>query len=388
MTGGAVDAGPRLKRSVGAWTFLGVGAALVVAAVVLWGLQPWRRADATIRAVAVPSLLANFSGDPAQDYLADGMTDELIARLGQISALRVISRTSAMTYKGVREPLPEIARALGADAVIEGSVVRSGDHIRINVELIRAETEKRLWGESYSGDLRNTLALQDGVARDIAEQIGSKLNVQEQAALKTSTAVDPAALEDYLKGRNYLDKRTGGGLKTAIDYFSDATKADPTFAEAYAGLADSYALSGDWGYGVLPPKAAFEKAKAAATQALTLNDSLGEAHTARAFALDLYAWDWSAAEEEYKRAIELDPSDPTAHLWYAWHLIETGRKSQGTAELREAESLDPLSPVIGANLADALCIDQRCDDALRQSKTDAGQGSPVCHHPLRTRPSV
>jgi len=364
---GPVDASPSLERPRRARTLLGMGAILVLAASLLWIFHPWRRADTTIRSLAVLPL-ANFSGDVSQDYLADGMTDELIARLGQISSLRVISRTSVMTYRGVREPLPEIARALNVDAVVEGSVVRSADHIRINVELIRATTERRLWGQSYSGDLRNTLALQDNAARDIAEQIRFKLNLREQAALKTSMEVNPAALEDYLKGRNFLDKRTGDGLKAAIGYFSDAIRTDPGFAEAYAGLADSYALSGDWGYGVLPPKVAFEKAKAAAMQALALNDSLGEAHTALAFALDLFGWDWQAAEKEYQRAIQLNPSDPTAHLWYAWHLIETGRKSQGTAELRKAQSLDPLSPVIGADLADALCIDQRCDDAMRQGK--------------------
>jgi tetratricopeptide (TPR) repeat protein len=206
------------------------------------------------------------------------------------------------------------------------------------------------------------------VARDIAEQIRSTLDLKEETALQASTAVDPGAFEAYLKGRYFLDKRTGDGLKAAIGYFGHAIQADPTFAEAYAGLADAYALSGDWEYGVIPSKTAFVEAKTAASKALALNESLGEAHTALAFALDLYAWDWAAAETEYKRAIQLTPSDPTAHLWYGWHLIETGRTHQGIAELRAAESLDPLSLIVGADLADALCIDRRYDDSIRQSQ--------------------
>lgn len=359
--------GRRPGRRPGAWILAALGAALVVAALALWSLRAFRPADAPIRSLAVLPL-ANFSGDASQDYLADGMTDELIARLGQIGALRVISRTSAMTYRGVREPLPKVARALNVDAVVEGSVVRSGDQVRINVELIRAPTDTRIWGQSYSGDLRDTLALQDGVARDIAEQIRSNLNLREQAALKTSTAVVPEALEDYLKGRNALDKRTSDGLEAAIGYFSQATKADPTFAEAYAGQAEAYALAGDWGYAIIPPSVAFAQAKAAAMRALVLNDRLAEAHTALAFTLDLYAWDWKGAEKQFIRAIELRPSDTTAHLWYAWHLIETGRNGQGIAELRKAESLDPLSLIVSANLADGLCVDHQFQASVRQSQ--------------------
>jgi TolB-like protein/DNA-binding winged helix-turn-helix (wHTH) protein/Flp pilus assembly protein TadD len=349
-----------------AWVLAGCVAA-VLAGAVAWWVRPPPRADATIRSLAVLPL-ANFSPDRTQDYFADGMTDELTTRLGQFGNLRVISRTSAMAFKGAREGLPEIARALNADAVVEGSVVRSGDTVRINVELIRGATDQRLWGHSYDGEVRDTLALQDGVARDIAEQVRATLGLQSQAALQASEPVDPAAFDDYLKGRYFLEKRTDDGLRTAITYFSRATETDPGFAEAYAGLAESYALAGDWEYGVMPPSVAFAQAKAAATKALALNESLGEAHTALAFALDLYAWDWKAAEREYLRALQLSPSFATAHLWYAWHLIETGRTEKGIGELRTAESLDPLSPIIGADLADALSVDHRYADAVRQSQ--------------------
>jgi TolB-like protein/DNA-binding winged helix-turn-helix (wHTH) protein/tetratricopeptide (TPR) repeat protein len=358
----------RLSRNqVIAWSLSGFGTTLVLAAGLVWALYPREPVDTTIHSLAVLPM-ANLTGDNPHDYLADGMTDELISRLGQISSLRVISRTSVMPYKSGLPPLPEIARTLDVEAVVEGTVFRSGDQVRINVELVRVPVDKRLWGHSYSGNLRDTLALQDSVARDIADQIRSTLNLRERAVLRTSTKVDPGALKYYLEGRYFLEKRTSDGLRTAISYFDSAIRADSRFAEAYAGLADSYALSGDWEYGVIPPTIAFEQAKANATKALALNDSLGEAHTSLAFSLDLYAWDWKAAEAEFKRAIELNPSYPAAHLWYAWHLIETGRKSQGIAELRKARTLDPLSLIVGADLADALCIDHRFDESIRQSQ--------------------
>jgi len=312
--------------------------------------------------------LENLSNDASQDYFADGMTDELITHLGQISAIRVISRTSAMTYKNAHKPLAEIARELNVDAVVEGSVLHSGERVRIDAQLIQMPADKQIWAESYQGEFRDTLALQSRVARSVAEQVRGTLNRQEQVALAKSKTVNPAAYEAYLKGRYFWNKRTGDGLRTAIQYFNHAIEVDPTYAEAYSGLADSYALSGDWEYGVLSPQDAFRKATAAATKALALDDSLGEAHTSLAFALDLYGWDWAAAEAQYKLAIKLSPGYATAHLWYAWHLILMGQNSEGLIELRKAESLDPLSLIISADMADALCIDHRYDEAVQQSE--------------------
>jgi TolB-like protein/Flp pilus assembly protein TadD len=323
--------------------------------------------QSTIRSLAVLPL-ENLSSDESQDYFADGMTDELITHLGQISAIRVISRTSAMTYKSVRKPLADIARELNVDAIVEGSVLRSGERVRIDAQLIQVPADKQIWAESYEGDFRDTLALQSRVARAIAGQIRATLNRHEQVALEKSKAVNPAAYEAYLKGRFFWNKRTGDGLRTAIEYFNHAIEMDPTYAEAYSGLADSYALSGDWEYGVLSPQDAFRQAKAAATKALALDDSLAEAHTSLAFALDLYGWDWETAETEYKLAIKLNPGYATAHLWYAWHLLLTGRNSEGLIELRKAESLDPLSLIISADMADALCIAHQFDEAVQQSK--------------------
>jgi TolB-like protein/DNA-binding winged helix-turn-helix (wHTH) protein/Flp pilus assembly protein TadD len=365
--GDLADAGgssPRLPvRSIYAFGF----GLIVIAALSFWVLYSHSSGSSIIRSLAVLPL-QNLSTDPSEDYFADGMTDELITGLGQISALRVISRTSVMTYKGVRKPLPQIARELDVDAIVEGTVLRSGDRVRITAQLIQVPADKHLWAHSYEENLRDTLALQNRVARAIAEQIRVTLNRKEQAALESAKVVNPEAYEAYLKGRYFWNRRTGDGLKKAIDYFNLAIAKDPNYAEAYTGLADAYALSGDWEYGILSPDDAFPKAKVAADQAVTLDDSLAEAHTSLAFVLDLYDWDWAAAETEYKRAIALNPGYATAHHWYAWHLIVTGRSTEGIAELKKAESLDPLSLIISADLADALCIARRYDDSVQQSR--------------------
>ena len=221
--------------------------------------------------------------------------------------------------------------------------------------MIQVPADKQIWAESYEGDFRDTLALQSRVARSIAAQIRTTLNRQEQVALENSKAVNPEAYEAYLKGRYFLEQANRRWPEDSHRVFQPCDREDPTYAEAYSGLADAYALSGDWEYGVLSPQDAFRKAKAAATKALALDDSLGEAHASLAFALDLYGWDWEAAETEYKLAIKLNPGYATAHQWYAWHLILMGRNSEGISELREAESLDPLSLIISADMADALC---------------------------------
>jgi TolB-like protein/Flp pilus assembly protein TadD len=323
--------------------------------------------DGPIRSLAVLPL-ENLSNDTSEDYFADGMTEELITQLGQIRSLRVISRTSVMTYKRVRKPLAEIARELHVDAVVEGSVLRSGEQVRINVQLIAVPADRHMWAQSYAGDRRDTLALQSSVASAIAGQIRAALDPREQAALAKSKVVNPEAYEAYLKGRYFWNKRTGDGLKKAIAYFTHAVEIDSNYAEGYSGLADSYALAGDRKYGLLPGQEAFAQAKAAAAKALALDDSLGEAHASLALALDLYGWDWKAAEAEYQRAIELKPGYAPAHQWYSWHLIMMGRTNEGISELRAAESLDPLSLIISADIADALCVARRYDEAVQQSK--------------------
>jgi TolB-like protein/Flp pilus assembly protein TadD len=323
--------------------------------------------QAAIRSLVVLPFV-DMSSDAAQDYFADGMTEELISNLGQVSALHVISRSSAMTYKGARKPLPEIGRELGVGAVLEGSVRRLADAVRITVQLIEVPADRHIWAHSYTADLGNTLVLQGRVACDIARQIQVALTEPERLALEKRQRVRPEAFENYLKGRYFWNKRTGEALKTAITHFADAIEHDPSFARAYVGLADTYALAGDWQYGIVSPQEAFAKAKAAAARALELDDTLGEAHASLAFALDLYGWDWDAAGWHYRRAIDLSPGYATAHQWFAWHLIVTSQTLHGISELRTAASLDPLSLIIGADLADALCIAHLFEEAIEQAE--------------------
>src|ERR1700751_364164 len=340
---------------------------LMAASLAIWKLHSWNRPSSAIRSLAVLPF-ESLSNDASQDYFADGMTDELISDLGQISALRVISRTSVMSYKRARKPLPQIARELNVDAVVEGTVLRSGNEVRITAQLIEASADKHLWSQSYEGELRNTLALQNDVARAIADQIRINLNPHEKAALKKVRVVNPEAFESYLKGRYFWNKRTAEGLNVALAYFNQAIGEDPTFAQAYSGLADTYALLGDWQYAVMTPKEALPKAKASAIKALELDSALGEAHNSLAFCLDGFDWDFNLAGKEFQRAIELSPGYATAHHWYAWHLSLLGRYDEAIAEMKKAESLDPLSLIINADLAELLMLAHSYDQSIRQSQ--------------------
>ena len=294
-----------------------------MASLATWRLYPWSHPFPVIRSLAVLPL-ESLSSDASQDYFADGMTDQLISDLGQLSALRVISRTSVMAYKRARKPLAQIARELNVDAVVEGTVFRSGDQVRITAQLIEASPTSTCGRRAMKASCATRLALQSKVARAIADQIRLNLNPQEQAALKTREVVKPEAYESYLKGRYFWNKRTADGLKVALAYFNQAIDEDPTFARAYSGLADTYALLGDWQYAVMPAAEALPKAKAAAIKALELDGTLGEAHNSLAFSLDGFDWDLDSAGKEFRRAIELNPGYATAHQWYAAHLIVSG----------------------------------------------------------------
>jgi TolB-like protein/DNA-binding winged helix-turn-helix (wHTH) protein/Tfp pilus assembly protein PilF len=349
------------------WKWSGVALFVVLGAGAAWILRPTGQPPQTIRSLAVLPL-ENLSGDASQDYFSDGMTDELITELGQIRELRVISRTSVMTYKGANKSLPQIARDLNVEAVVEGAVLRSGKQVRITAQLILAAADKHLWARSYEGDLKDAFALQKQVARSIAEEIRIELTPHEQAVLKNVTRVNPEAYEAYLKGRYFWNKRTGDGLKEAIDYFNQAIEKDPNYAAAYAGLTDSYALAGDWKYGILAPRDAYPKARAAATKALELDSSLGEAHISLAFCLDAFDWDWESAGREFTRGIEISPGYATGYEWYGWHLAMLGRNSEAVAEVEKAASLDPLSLIVSADLAEELMVAHRYDEAIKQSR--------------------
>jgi TolB-like protein/DNA-binding winged helix-turn-helix (wHTH) protein/Flp pilus assembly protein TadD len=358
------------KRLAPSLTWRRFGAVLAGGLVILaaWALYLRNRPSSSlIRSLAVLPL-ESLSGDASQDYFADGMTDELITDLGQISALRVISRTSVMSYKRVRKPLPQIARELNVDGVVEGTVLRSGNQVRITAQLIKASDDKHLWSHSYEGDFGDTLALQNQVARSIAEAIRINVSPREQTELKSVKVVNPQAYESYLKGRFFWNKRTADGLKVAAAYFNQAVEEDPKYPEAYSGLADTYALLGDWQYAVMTAKEALPKAKAAAIKALELDNNLGEAHNSLAFCLDGFDWDFAAAEKEFRRAIELNPSYATAHHWYAWHLSLLGRNSEAVSEMKKAKDLDPLSLIINADLAELYLIAHSYDESIQQSR--------------------
>jgi len=348
------------------WT--GSGAVLVGLLALVAVLSRWQHhAIVPIRSVAVLPL-QNLSGDPSQEYFADGMTDELINQLGQIRPLRVISRTSMMTYKNVHKPLADIARELDVQAVVEGSVLRVGDQVRITAQLIRVPEDEHLWAHSYEGSFRDTLALQSEVSRAIAGQILTTVSHQEHSALTRARVVNAEAYEAYLKARYFWNRRDAQGLEKAIAYFQRAIAVDPDYAEAYSGLAEAYVTAGHWVYGVLSPQAAFPQAKAAAIQALRLDPTLSDAHTALAWALNQYTWDWEGAGREFRRAIELNPGYANAHHSYAYQLMLMGRSDEGIAEMRMAENLDPLSLIISTDVADVLLLARRFDESMRQTQ--------------------
>ena len=308
--------------------------------------------------------LENLSSDPEQDYFADGMTEALIAGLAKIGALRVISRTSVMRYKGQRIALPEIARALNVNAIVEGSVLRSGNRVRITALLVDAETDRHLWAETYERDVGDILALQGEVAHAIAGEIQVTITPQEVARLARRSAVDPGAYHAYLKGRYHWEKRSEEGLKRALTYFHEAIERDPAYAAAYAGLADYYITLGN--FNLMPSREAFPKGKAAALKALEMDPHSAEAYTSLGSVKGSYEWDRPGAEEAFRRAIALNPNYVTAHHWFADHLISLGRFGEAMAELTRAQSLDPLSSIIDSDAAGYFFYAGRYDEALAE----------------------
>ncbi len=342
-------------------------AALLAVLVAVWP-SGWRgrlfgRGDRPIRSIAVLPL-ENLSGNPAEEYFADGMTDALITYLAQVSALRVISRTSVMRYKGAKRPLAEIARELNVDAVVEGSVVRSSNRVRINAQLIQAVPEHHLWASVYERDLADVVALQGDVARAIATEIQIKLTPQEQTRLARAQPLAPEALEAYLKGRYEWSKWTEEGLKKSIEYFEQAIQKESAYAQAWAGLADAYGLLGDLQFE--PRQVALPKAKAAALRALELDETLSEAHVSLGGVLLHLEWSWSESERELQRAIALSPNNATAHQWHGYYLRAMGRFDDAIAEMKRARELDPFSPNKQNALGAAFYEAGRYDEALQQ----------------------
>ena len=349
------------------WVFAAVGAG-VLTVLGLWLFQTQLKPRPTqIHSLAVLPL-RNLSPDSGQDYFADGITEELITDFAQSLPLRVISRTSVMRYKQSSEPIRQIARELGVEAIVEGAVARSGDRVTITVQLIDATEDRHLWAHKYEHNFEDVLALEAEVSREVAKQVGGKLSPQQDAKAAKARAVDPQVYELCLMGRFHWNRRTAADLAKSADYYQQAIARDPGYAPAYAGMASAYALMPS--FDSVGRRDTFQKAEAAAQHALELDDSLAEAHATLALIRLNRTPGWMRTEPEFRRALELNPSYATAHHWYAFYLLLSGRHEEALTEMEEARKLDPLSAIINADEGDFLyCLhrDREARARLRQA---------------------
>lgn len=293
------------------------------------------------------------------------MTEELIGQLSKDPGLRVISRTSSMHFRNTQLSVPEIAKILRVDAIVEGSVVREGHQVRVHTQLIRAASDEHIWAGEYQREYGGILEIQEDFTHHIAEQIEANI-VPDRSRLAAVHPADPEAYESYLKGRYYFNQRTEEALNKSVTWFEDAIARDPGYAPSYSGMAEAYAMLGF--RGGIPSKYALSRAKKAALKAVELDDSAAEAHASLGFIAEMYEWDWAAAEREYKKALELNPGFAEAHNWYAGYLTYMGRFDDGIQEAMRARELDPLSLPINNALAGRLLAGARYDEALRQTK--------------------
>jgi len=314
----------------------------------------------------------NLTGDASQDYLSDGLTEEMITQLGNLDPehLGVIARTSVMQYKNKQVPLDQIGRELQIQYVLEGSVRRESDRVRITAQLIRMKDQSHVWAREYDREVVHLLALQGEVAGEVTAEIHRTLGgsaLARQVSPASSSPENYEAYELYLKGQYFFNQRSVAGFDQAIDYFQQATTKDPHYARAYAGLADCYALVG--GYSERPQTDLMPKARAAAQRAVELDGNLAEAHTALALIVQNYDWDWKTAEQEFRRAIELNPNYATAHQWYAEHLTWLGRFEEALRESERARQLDPLSLIIAADNGATLYYSRQYDRAIAKFRS-------------------
>ena len=320
--------------------------------------------------------LENLSGDPAQDYLADGMTDELTTDLARISSLRVVSRTSAQHYRNTTEPLPAIANELDVDAVVEGSVKKEGDAVSVNIQLIDARNDRHLWADVLHRNLGGASSMQGELTEAIAHQVGVQLTPLEKQYFSGRHPIDPASYQVYLLGRYYWNKRTPDALAKAEGYFQDAVTRDPKNAFAFAGLADTFVLDALFAIN-LPPDEASQKAREAALHAIALDDSLAEAHCSAAYVRFFKDWDFAGAEAEFRRALQLNPNFATAHQWYAEMLTVLGRHDDAITQIRQAEALDPFAPVLHHVAGQILQDARQYHQALEEyGKAESGSDWP------------
>jgi len=349
-----------------AWLSVAVLAVVLVSFVAVHYVQGMESAKAAHSMSLVVLPLENLSGDREQDYFADGMTDDLTANLAKIRSLRVISRSTAMAYKGTHKPLSAIARELHVDAVVEGTVLRAGDRVRITAELVQVSTDHHLWADTYESQIGDVLALQNRVSSAIVDEIRINLSSEDKERLAKNPSVSPEAYEDYLKGRYYWNKRSGEGFAKAIGYFEESTRKNPQYALAYAGLADCYGIIGATIYGTVPAAEAAPKAKAAAIRALEIDPSLAEAETSLATAKFNYDWDWAGAADGFRRAIQMDPRYATAYQRYSLYSIAMGRFDDSFEQIKKARDLDPLSISINSSYGWRLYLARQYDRSIAQ----------------------
>jgi TolB-like protein/tetratricopeptide (TPR) repeat protein len=333
-----------------------------VAPVELNGAQRAALAFDKFRLAVLP--LQNLSGDPAQEYFADGMTEEMISQLGRLNPqqLGIIARTSVMQYKNSTKGIDQIGRELQADYIVEGSIRRDGQGVRITVQLIQVEDQAQIWTATYSRDLPDVLEVQSEVAAHIARELACELLPDFRVTAQRWRTVDPDAIECYLRGRFFWNQRSEEGVLSAIRCFEEALEHDPSCAPAYASIAGCYAML-PW-FGALTPHQAAPKAKAAAQKALQIDDSLAEAHGSLGMVRFWYDWDWGAAEAAFRRALELNANCAVVHQWYAAFLNAMGQFAQATVQQQTAQDLDPLSLIIAANACDSCFYTGRYDEAI------------------------
>jgi len=358
----AVIAGGRKRPRAAA---LAVAAGLL--AVAAAGFAIWKAwgppAQPRIRSIAVLPL-ENLSGDPGQEYFADGMTEELITALGKISGLRVISRTSVMRYKHAKKPIPQIARELNVDAIIEGTVTQSNGRVRLTTNLLHGPMDRHLWAESYDRDLSDVIELQRELARTVARQVRVNLSPEDQERLARARRVNPEAHELYLKGQHHYYKWRAPEFEKAIVYFQRAAEVDPDYSLAYLGLAKTYGWQ--WMLGAIAPNEAYPKFRAALERALAIDSTLPEAHYVQAVAAWYFYWNWDQAEKEFRLALASNPNLEEARFEYAWFLATMGRMNEAVAEAERAVRIDPLSVSANLALGEVYQWAGRVDDALGQ----------------------
>jgi serine/threonine protein kinase/Tfp pilus assembly protein PilF len=307
---------------------------------------------------------ADISPQKDQEYFCDGMTDDIITKLTKLQEVKVISRTSVMRYKNTDKDIREIGQDLGVTTILEGSVQKSGDDIRVNAQLINVEDGFHLWAETYDRKLKNVFEIQSDLAENIAAALKAKLSTEEKQGLEKKPSQDIEAYNIYLKGRYFWNLRTKEGFQKSLEYFQKAVEKDPTFALAYSGIADYFNLLGY--YDLLPSREAFPKAKKAAEKALEMDETLAEAHTSLGWVKILFEWDWPGAKRSFKRAIELNPGYATAHHWYASFFMAVGRFGESIAEARRAQELDPVSLALSCSIGGIFMMARRYDEAIEE----------------------